>query len=272
MTRPAEHLIDEVGTLLREVAATAIVPVFRRLGDGDVEEKAPGEVVTVADRHSERLIGAGLRRLLPDSVVVGEEAVAADPATLDRLRDPGPVWVVDPLDGTANFAAGQRPFAVMVALREGGATRAAWILDPIAESLTVAEAGAGAYTDGVPVRAPAEQPPVAALRGVVSRYLPTDLRAAMTPGLDRLGEVGAGQHCAGWEYPQVATGAQHFAIFWRTLPWDHLPGVLLVEEAGGVARHFDGGRYDPTADRQGLLVATTEEIWTTVHAALLARA
>lgn len=266
----AERMIDEVGDLLREVAATAILPMFRRLDDADVQEKAPGELVTVADRRAERLIDDGLRKLLPGSVVVGEEGVAADPATLDRLRHPGPVWVVDPLDGTANFAAGQRPFAVMVALREAGATRAAWILDPVADSLTVAEAGSGTYRDGVAVRAPADRPPVAALRGAVSRYLPPGLRTVMQPGLERLAEVGPGQHCAGWEYPEVLTGAQHFVIFWRTLPWDHLPGVLLIEEAGGVARRFDGARYDPTDDRQGLLVAANEGTWTTVHEALLA--
>jgi fructose-1,6-bisphosphatase/inositol monophosphatase family enzyme len=266
----ADHLIDKVGDLLREVAATAILPVFRQLDESDVAEKAPGEVVTVADRRSEQLLGAGLERLLPGSVVVGEEGVAADPATLDRLHGDGPVWVVDPLDGTANFAAGQRPFAVMVALRHAGATRAAWILDPIEDTLTVAEAGSGAYVDGVPLRSTPDQPPIAALRGAVSRYLPGQLRAGMVAGLGQLGEVGPGQHCAGWEYPQVASGSQHFVLFWRTLPWDHLPGVLLVEEAGGVARRFDGDPYDPTDDRQGLLVAANEAIWATVHETLLA--
>lgn len=262
-------MIDEVATLLREVAATAILPVFRRLDRADVTEKAPGEVVTVADRQAERLLEAGLRRLLPGSVVVGEEAVAADPTTLDRLRDEGPVWVVDPLDGTANFAAGRHPFAVMVALRQDGATRVGWILDPVADTLTVAEAGSGAYVDGVRVRIPAGQPPNAALGGAVSRYLPADLRATMAPGLARLGEIGPGQHCAGWEYPQVLTGAQHFVLFWRTLPWDHLAGVLLIEEAGGVARRFDGDRYDPLDERQGLLVAANEGVWTTVRDLLL---
>lgn len=264
-------MIDEVSTLLREVAATAILPVFQRLDASDVQEKAPGEVVTVADRHSERLLGDRLRELLPGSTVVGEEAVAADPATLDLLRDPGPVWVVDPLDGTANFAAGRRPFAVMVALRQGGATRAAWILDPVADRLTVAEAGSGAYIDGAPVRAQADLPPLGALRGAVSRYLPPELRTAIEPGLGRLGAVGPGQHCAGWEYPQVATGAQHFALFWRTLPWDHLPGILLMEEAGGIARRFDGDRYDPIDGGSGLLVAANAEIWDSVHEALLAQ-
>jgi fructose-1,6-bisphosphatase/inositol monophosphatase family enzyme len=263
-------MIDEVGGLLREAARTAILPVFRRLRSSEVAEKAPGEVVTVADRRAEHIIGAGLPRILPGSVVVGEEAVAADPAVLGRLRRPGPVWLVDPLDGTANFAAGRRPFAVMVALLQDGVTKASWILDPIADSLAAAEAGRGAYIDGVPVRATDATPPATDLRGAaMTRFLPPSLRASVEAGADRLGAVVAGHHCAGQEYRDIVLGVEHFALFRRTLPWDHAPGVLIVEEAGGVARRFDGSRYDPTDERTGLLVAANESIWTTVRDTLL---
>ena len=263
-------MIDDVGALMRHAAASAILPMFRRLGDSDVEEKAPGEVVTVADRRAEQILDAGLRRLRPDSVVVGEEGVAADPTVLDRLRGPGEVWLVDPLDGTANFAAGREPFAVMVALLRAGVIEASWILDPVADTLTVAQAGVGAYLNGVAVRARSDAPPVASLRGAVMlRFLPPELRDVVRAGGRHLGLVLPGQHCAGREYTDVVAGRQQFALFWRTLPWDHAPGALLVQEAGGVARRLDGSAYDPTDGRAGLLVAVNEGIWTSVHAALL---
>ena len=237
VTRGTGALIDDVGALLRDAAARAILPAYRRLADSDIGEKGPGEVVTVADRQAEMIIEAGLIRLLPGSVVVGEEGVADDPAALARLGLPGPVWLVDPLDGTANFVAGREPFAVMAALRRGGRTEVSWILDPMADRLTVAEAGAGAYVDGVAVRMPAATPPVAALRGaVMTRFLPPSLRGRVQAGAPRVGAVLVGHHCAGREYPDIVAGIQQFAIFWRTLPWDHTPGVLLVEEAGGIAR------------------------------------
>ncbi|MDG4828337.1 inositol monophosphatase family protein [Solwaraspora sp. WMMD1047] len=262
-------MIDEVGALMREAAARAILPAYRRLGADDVTEKAPGEVVTVADRQAERILTDGLTRLLPDSQVVGEEGVADDPATLARLDLPGPVWLVDPLDGTANFASGREPFAVMVALRRDGVTEASWILDPMADRLTVARAGVGAYADGVELRAPAGAPPVAALRGVLpTRFLPPPVRAAVQARAARLGEVLAGHHCAGREYPDIVAGIQHFALFWRTLPWDHAPGALLVGETGGVARRLDGSPYQPADGRAGLLVAANEEIWHTVRETL----
>src|SRR3712207_104317 len=180
-------MIDEVGELVREAAHTAVLPLFRRLGDDQVGEKAPGEVVTVADRRAEQIIAAGLVRLLPGSTVVGEEGVAADPAVLDRLRGSGAVWLVDPLDGTANFAAGRTPFAVMVALLRDGVPVAGWILDVVADRLAVAETGSGAYVDGTRVTARRDAPPPDALRGaVMMRFLPLPMRQSVREAADRL--------------------------------------------------------------------------------------
>ncbi|WP_422773052.1 inositol monophosphatase family protein [Plantactinospora sp. WMMC1484] len=271
MADPEARLVDEVGALLRRAATDAILPMFRHLADSDVVEKAPGEVVTVADRRAEEIITAGLHRLRPDSEVVGEEGVAADPAVLDRLAGAAEVWLVDPLDGTANFAAGRQPFAVMAARRRAGRTDGAWILDPMADRLLVARAGAGAYRDGDPVRTTAEALPARSLRGVVAtRFLPVELRERVVAGAGRIDAVLPGQHCAGQEYADIVDNRQHFAIFWRTLPWDHAPGALLTEAAGGVVRRLDGSAYDPTDGRSGLLVAANESIWDTVHATLLA--
>ena len=61
--------------------------------------------------------------------------------------------------------------------------------------------------------------------------------------------------CAGHEYPLVATGARHFALYWRTLVWDHAPGALLLTEVGGSVTHLDGAPYQPTRSRTGLLLA-----------------
>lgn len=262
-------MIDEVTALLREAAATEILPRFGALAEGDVTEKAPGDLVTVADREAERMISAGLRALLPASAVVGEEAVAGRPALLGHLTDAGPVWLVDPVDGTGNFAAGRPPFAVMVALLRGGDPVAGWILDPQADSVVVAEKGAGAYRDGVRISAPTDRPPVADLRGSASvKYFPPPLRAEALARAKALGGLLPGYHCAGREYPAVVEGEQDFAVFWRTKPWDHAPGSLLVREAGAVLWHVDGGEYHPADQRPGLMVARTEEIWADVREAL----
>ncbi|MBW6432785.1 inositol monophosphatase [Actinoplanes hulinensis] len=264
-----DQVLDQVAELVREVAHTVVLPRFRRLADDEVQQKAPGDLVTIADQESERALTRGLTALLPGSVVVGEEAVAADPTVRDRLGGSGAVWIVDPVDGTNNFAAGKTPFCVMVALLRGGETCAAWILDVIGDHLTVAEAGSGAYRDGVRVKTRADDPGAAALRGVIShKYLPDHLRDRVRANAVALGGHTSGRHCAGYEYPAVATDEQQFAMFWRILPWDHVPGTLIVREAGGVTRHLDGADYRPIDRRRGLLVAGNEDIWQTVHGTL----
>jgi fructose-1,6-bisphosphatase/inositol monophosphatase family enzyme len=259
-------VLDQVADLIREVAATVVLPRFRHLSAGEVQQKSPGDLVTVADQEAERALTRGLTALLPGSIVVGEEGVAAEPALLERVGDDGPVWIVDPVDGTNNFAAGKTPFAVMVALARDGELVASWILDVVGDHLMVAEAGSGAYQDGVRVKTRTDNPGAAGLRGVVAgRYLPPPLRAVAAANAPKLGEVTRGRHCAGYEYPAVATDEQQFALFWRILPWDHAPGVLIIREAGGTVRHLDGSGYHPSDSEHGLLVAPNDDVWHTVR-------
>ncbi|MCZ7435249.1 inositol monophosphatase [Micromonospora sp. WMMC241] len=268
----ADPLLDDVAALLREAAADVVVPMFRRLDPSDISEKAPGEVVTVADREAEKLISEGLRRLRPGSVVVGEEAVAEDPDLLRHLRGSGDVWLVDPVDGTSNFAAGKRPFALMAALLTDGVPVASWVYDPLDGTMAAGRLDGGTTLAGAPVRTDRPTPAAGALRGTaMTKFLPGDVRRDVEAGGRRIGELLPGQHCAGREYLDVLTGAQQFVLFWRTLPWDHTPGTLLVREAGGVARRFDGTDYHPADEGRGLLVAASPEIWDDVYAALLAR-
>ncbi|MFF0151095.1 inositol monophosphatase family protein [Micromonospora sp. NPDC005203] len=267
----ADTLLDDVGDLLREAADQVVLPLFRKLDDSDVSEKAPGEVVTVADRRAEELLSAGLRRLRPGSTVVGEEGVADDPGLLRHLRDAGDVWLVDPVDGTANFAAGRRPFALMVSLLTDGQPVAGWILDPLADTLAVGRADDGTLLNGRPLDGTIAVPPLGELRGAaMTQFLPAETRDRVRAGGRRLGELLPGQHCAGREYLDILTGEQQFVLFWRTLPWDHAPGTVLVRAAGGVARRFDGVDYHPADDGRGLLVAANEQVWTEVRDALLA--
>jgi fructose-1,6-bisphosphatase/inositol monophosphatase family enzyme len=256
-------VIDEVVALLRDVAARVVMPRYRNLAREEISSKAPGDPVTVADREAESLIGAGLVELRPGSTVVGEEAVAGDPSLVGRLREPGEVWVIDPIDGTANFAAGREPFAIMVALVHDGVTVASWILDPVAGTIGTAERGAGAYLDGVRVRTPAGHRPAYELTGPAG--------APISPAGGGAPKVIGGHNCVGYEYPAIVRDEQQFALFGRTLPWDHAPGVLFLEEAGGVAWRLDGTPYRPGDDQTGLLVAQNQATWDTVRSTLLTR-
>ena len=97
-------LVDSarIERLIAEIAAEEVMPRFEKLEAGDVSEKSPGDLVTIADVATERRLTPALLDALPGSRVVGEEAAAADPRILDQLAGDDPVWVVDPIDGTAN--------------------------------------------------------------------------------------------------------------------------------------------------------------------------
>ncbi len=262
-------MLDQVSDLIREVAQTVVLPRFRKLSADEVHQKSPGDLVTIADQESERALTSGLTALLPGSVVVGEEAVADDPAVRDRIGAGGAVWIVDPVDGTNNFAAGKTPFCVMAALVKDGETVAGWILDVVEDSLTVAELGAGAFRDGVRLKTRGDAPAATGLHGVISRkYLPGHLRDQVDAHGGALGGYTTGRHCAGYEYPAIVVDEQQFGLFWRIQPWDHAPGTLIVREAGGVTRHLDGLEYQPVDRQRGLLVAANEEIWQTVQTTL----
>ncbi|GAA2519622.1 inositol monophosphatase family protein [Pilimelia columellifera] len=255
-------MLAEVAPLIRRTAQAVVLPYYRRLAAADIRAKGVGDIVTVADHLAERMLTDGLREILPGSRVVGEEAVSDDPTVLDALRGAGPVWLVDPVDGTANFAAGAGAFMMLIALLRAGAPEQAWLFDPLTDAMATASRGGGAFVD----EAPARVAPVSAssLRGAVSaRSLPSRIVARARAG--GLGELLPGLRCTGREYPDIVSGAQDFAMFWWTQPWDHAAGSLFLAEAGGVARRLDGAPYDPTDNRQGLLAAADETVWRRVR-------
>lgn len=260
-------MMEKVGNLMRAAAAAFVLPRYRALRSGDIEDKGGAEIVTIVDREVEAWLTAQLTGLLPGSRVVGEEAVAVQPALYDALLGQEKVWLVDPLDGTGNFVQGTPCFSIMVALVEQGRTVACWMLDPLSDSLAVSQRGGGAFLAGARVVAPQGRPD--RLQGAIfKRYLPAAVRADIERREGDVGTLLPGLMCAGHEYPAIATGQRDFAVFWRSEPWDHAPGTLFLEEAGGTAARFDGSRYRPADRGHGLLAAASPEIWDAVQAGL----
>ncbi len=261
--------LDRVTRAVEETAREEVLPRFRKLSDAERRMKEGGEVVTVADEAAERRLTARLRDLLPGSEVVGEEAASADPAVFGHLAGEGSVWLVDPIDGTANFADGIPIFAVMVALVRDGRTVASWIHDAPNGRTAVAEAGGGSWLDGGRLRAAAAAP-LDRMTGTLlaGRHGGEALRQRIRALRERLGAVKS-LRCAAAEYLRLATGEMHYSLFTRLMPWDHAAGVLLHAEAGGFSRTAEGRPYSP-AERggRGLLLAPDEAAWQALYEVL----
>jgi fructose-1,6-bisphosphatase/inositol monophosphatase family enzyme len=260
--------------LLREVGRTEIMPRFRKLGGGDVRQKTgPLDLVTEADEAAERWLTEALLRRFPSAVVVGEEATSADPSRLRLLADADFAVVVDPIDGTSNYAAGLPLFGVMAAVVARGEVIAAAIHDPVGDDTALALRGEGAWVETPDGRRTALRVatavPVDLMTGNVSwRFLPEPQRSLVCANLPRLG--GSWDYrCAAHEYRLAAAGHCHFVFFNRLMPWDHAPGWLLHREAGGYSARLDGNAYGPTVTDGGLICAPDRASWEALRETLL---
>ena len=251
--------VDAVTALVEHVAATVVAPRFRDLVAGEIGEKGPGDVVTVVDHAAEVAIAQALEGIAPGVPVIGEEAASADPSLFRFLGAPL-AWVVDPLDGTRAFVEGSPDYAVMVGLVSGGVPVAGWICLPEHRVTLVGERGAGVRCNGAPLAAaPREGEP---RMQVAARYLPPSARAGLAerlkdlPGAERITMTET--VWSGHEYARIALGDVDGMLSWRTMPWDHAPGIAIVRELGGVAQRLDRSDYRADVDVEGLLVAADD--------------
>lgn len=262
--------IDRVTALVREVAAEEALPRFRSLGEEEVQRKKAGDLVTVADLAVERQLSRRLPELLPGSLVVGEEAVEHDPTVLDHVAGEDAVWIIDPIDGTGNFARGKPVFAIIVALSRGSEILAGWIYDPVNDRMAVAGRGEGAWLDGQRLRIENGRP-LAALRGTLhfGMFARPELGRRLEQRRSRV-TTQKSLRCAGQEYLRLLTGESDFALFTKTKPWDHCAGSLLHAEAGGVNRLLEGREYSARDHSAlGLLIAPDEAAWQALYETLL---
>jgi fructose-1,6-bisphosphatase/inositol monophosphatase family enzyme len=266
--------VVRLSAILAEAGRTEIMPRFKALTDGDVRHKSSVfDPVTEADEAAERFISAALRADYPGALIVGEEATSADPSLLNRLGDAPLAFVVDPIDGTRNFVAGLPLFGVMAAAIVRGEIVAGVIHDPVCQDTVHALKGEGAWLsrDGRPakrlhVAAPA---PLERMEGIVgTHFLPEPLRTTVLNNLPRLGSA-TWLRCAAHEYRMAAAGFCHVLFFNRLMPWDHAPGWLLHQEAGGYSAHFDGKPYRPTHTVGGLICAPDRASWQLVRDGLM---
>ena len=234
-TPTVNALIDAV----REAARVEIMPRFRHLSASDIKTKSgPDDLVTVADKAAEALISQRVRSILPEAAIVGEEAVADNP---ELLRDiDGTDWcvIIDPIDGTSNFAHGIAVFGVILAVTYRGQTVFGLLYDPVMDDWIMARHGEGAFfcTPEMPAKAlePLVSLPVDQAHGYVALWLfDKDEQAGILSRYPRFSRISC-LRCSCHEYRQMAMGHVHFVVSSTPKPWDHAAGVLVLRELGGI--------------------------------------
>ena len=262
--------LSPVAEIIRQVAAEVIVPRFRRLTPGQITEKKPGDLVTIADEESEILLSKKLVDFLPGSQVLGEEMAFRSPEAYAVLDGEAPVWIIDPIDGTGNFAKGDERFAVIVALVRQNQVEAGWIYEPISGRTIAAERNRGCWSLGTTASrlefSPDEEHHQA-VGAVYGQRRQGDEKIPIVELVEKSPIVGSTKqyYSGGVEYNAIAMKDIAYSLHSRSFPWDHAAGVLMVEEAGGVAKFLDGSDYDPRVTDREILAAHSHSLFQTVQ-------
>ncbi|ETX29920.1 inositol monophosphatase [Roseivivax isoporae LMG 25204] len=256
----------QVLNLVRRAARAEILPRFRSLSAADIAQKTgPQDLVTEADRAAERMITRGLQALWPDALIVGEEEASSRPELVSRIGDAETGFTIDPVDGTWNFANGLPLFGVMVAMTRYGVPVFGLIYDPVIDDCIWAEAGGAAeFVKGqrrpkpLSVSAGGQ---IADLSGFAGLYLlPQDKQERFAATLPRLSRA-VSMRCAAHEFRTMAQGGVDFVLAAKVTPWDHTPGALIIERAGGHVAMLDGTDYRAGRTDGYLLAAADRPTW-----------
>ncbi len=265
---------EKLSTAMRDVADRVIMPRFQTLSDDQIEEKAKDDFVTVADKEAEALLTPILLGLAPGSIVVGEEATAANPALLDHAKTDRDIWYVDPIDGTALFIDGKPGFAIMIAYAEKGEVIQSAIFFPVADELFLAERGAGAQltrAGSIQTRLRPREKTIAlsdACAALYTRHFPQLWDKKILRLKRQVGSIHT-EMSAAKEYTDIARGAKELALYHRMLPWDHAPGSLIMREAGGVVRNLETKvDYRPAHLHGPHLLGADESLWQSARRAM----
>ena len=232
-------MIDQVTTVAR-LAGELLLERFHQ--PRTVDHKGRSDLVTDADLASERLVVSWIEERFPDHHVLAEEGSATEEASED-----GYTWVVDPLDGTTNYAHGLPIWAVSVGLLKGRRPVAGAVCVPMLGELYAAEEGGGATLNGAPIRVS----DAGSLKdAVLATGFPYDKHESVRDNCDNvcafikrargIRRMGA----AAVDLAFVAGG--RLDGFWeeKLSPWDLAAGALIAREAGAVVSAYDGGPLD----------------------------
>lgn len=252
--------------LIRRAAKTEILPRFYSALAGIPETKSgPHDLVTEADTEAEAMLTRGIQRLFPHALVIGEEQSARNPDLVVDIDAAEMAFVIDPIDGTWNFAHRLGMFGTILSVTRFGKPALGILYDPLSDDWVIADSitPASRVTAGGSGRSAhtAATRPLSEMTGSVHIYnLPEDRRAGVFGALAGIGRLQV-LRCACHEYRMLAQGQIDFVLSGTPWAWDHAAGVLICEQAGGVSKMLDGRPYTAGTRDGFVLSAATEQGW-----------
>ena len=258
--------LDFLIATVTDAGVNEIMPRFRNLSASAISEKTSViDLVTEADILAEKRITAAILERFPKAHIVGEETYDSDHSVIPALVDAELAFVIDPIDGTFNYASGFPAFGTLLAVTIKGETVAGIIHDPVMGDTIVSVKGAGATLkrkQGTEAKVQvAEAVDLSQMVGIYSwGATHPDRRPVIAANMTKA-KMALSLNCSAHEYWLVSSGKLHFIGHEKLMPWDHLAGVLTHQEAGGYTAKFDGTPYRPGDLTGGILSAPDKESW-----------
>ncbi|KIN75053.1 Inositol monophosphatase [Sulfitobacter noctilucae] len=257
-----QHIVN----IVRRAAKAEVMPRFRGLSSADIQSKSrPDDLVTAADTAVEAMITRALNIAFPTALVVGEEAVSDKPELLNQIAEAPLALIIDPIDGTWNFAHNIAVFGIILAATQFGKPVFGMIYDPVADDWAISddissprlERANGNQTPlkasmGKPLEALSGHVPLHSFADAVQHRVAACLPTFKTTDTPR---------CSAHEYRMIAQGHSDFLLTAALNPWDHAAGALICERAGCHVEMLDGGSYTAARHSGHLLIAPDRTTW-----------
>jgi len=249
--------LTQVADIVREAARDELLPRFNRVG---YKFKPDGSILTEADLAMDRRLHAELIDRWPDTAFLSEEMPEQQQRAL-LSHDERPLWCLDPLDGTSNFAAGVPLFAVSLAVLSKGKSVLGVIYDPVRDECFTAECGRGAWLNEQPLGPRKISVPLAKSLALVDlKRLPPNLARELANHPPYASQRNLGSCAIEWGW--MASGRGHVYLHGGQKLWDHAAGSLILDEAGCYSCTLQGESvYRTTMTPRSVVSSTDPELF-----------
>jgi len=250
---------EDIEDICFNVSQNIILPKFKNLSEDEINYKNGTDLVTAADIEAEKELKKNLLKILPTSNFIGEEEYSKNENILNFYNEDEYCWTVDPIDGTTNFANGRDKFAIMIALTFKEKILRSWIYKPLDKIMCSAIVNEGAYINNNKIITQGENIIEETIGSISTKYWEPGFKDKLKKFKNIFKEVNS-YRCIGFEYIDIGIGIRNFTILSKLSPWDHIPGILFIREAGGADIDFTKNKYDFTKKNKNLIVSNSEDL------------
>ena len=229
MRQETEKVIE-----IAKEAGKMAMKYFEQLKDHHISTKEDGSVLTIADTEIDAYIRSELEKAFPEHSVLSEES--------ENIKTTEGVWIIDPIDGTKNFANGNPNFGISIGLAINNKPEIGVVYGPAQNKLYVGEVGTGATLNGEPIYISntKELKGAKILIDKGTKELTLKIHGAIKTAVEKSGAIVEAWSCACLELCAVASGNYDACVHKGLNAWDIVAGIAILESAGGVVFHFDG--------------------------------